>query len=431
MGVPTESTTPRPDWDLVRLAEVAPAAFAGRVADEVERAEQAYTSVGKERVDKKIRAVQEGPYNRARLVRFSDYLAPGEDVFEIGCGRGFVAAQVLRSGAGSYRAIDLEAKFVESTVKLLGDLDVADRLRSATEQNLYSLTPGDLGDASLVICSEVIEHVPDPERALEVIGAALPEGADLLFSVPLLGRLETVWGHLSIFTVERLQEMLDRAGLEARHVEPVGDRWTFVLAGRRGEPATHDRRERLAAGVEGLAPVERPEELPPRPPQPARMRNVHIETLVPWSVTHTRRTRAEVVPAATRGEQIAVRLASRRRLFGRTASGGVALPLPDGEPVHGVRLELTFESLEDVSAFTVAVRGPGSRTAGVWTWHPEDKDRKRSGSRRFTIRPGSDPTPFTGPRSADLGGADRVEVSAVVRAGSSASFGLKRVGWIH
>lgn len=87
VGVPTESTTPRPDWDLVRLAEVAPAAFAGRVADEVERAEQAYTSVGKERVDKKIRAVQEGPYNRARLVRFSDYLAPGGDVFEIGCGR--------------------------------------------------------------------------------------------------------------------------------------------------------------------------------------------------------------------------------------------------------------------------------------------------------------------------------------------------------
>lgn len=430
MGVSTESTSV-PDWDLVRLAEVQPAALRDRVASEVKRAQQVYQPVGDHLISKPVRTIQEGRYNRARLVRFTDYLIPGEDVFEIGCGGGFVAAQVLRSGAGSYRAVDLEPICVRRTTKLVTDLDLTDRVRSITEQDLYTLVPSDLAGASLVICSEVIEHVPDPERALEVIGAALPEGAELLFSVPILGRLETVWGHLSIFTVERLQGMLEQAGLEARHVEPVGDRWTFVLAGRRGEPATHDRRPRLDAGAQDLAPVIRPDTLPARPPQPVRMHNVTIDSFVPRPIKHTRATRAEVDAATGADDQIAIRLASRRRLFGRTASGGVALPLPQGDPVLGVRLEFNFASLEDITEITVAVRGPGSKSAGVWSWKPTAKDRKRAGRRRFTVRPGSDPAPFTGPKSADFTGADRVEISAVVPAGASVELGLKRVGWIH
>lgn len=431
MTVSPESTSPSPDWDLVRLAEVAPEAFSERVASEVARADRDYTPVGDDLISKPVRLVQEGKYNRARLVRFSDYLVPGESVVEIGCGGGFVAAQLLRAGAGSYRAMDLEPICIRRTTRLLTDLGLDDRVTSVVEQDLYTLTPPDLAGASLVVCSEVIEHVPDPEGALLTIARALPEGADLLMTMPVLGRLETVWGHLSIFTVERLQGMLARAGLAAHHVEPLGDRWTFVLAGHRAAPATDERLDRVRAGARDLAPVVRPEELPIRPPQPTRMCNVDTDSLTPGPVTHTRSTRVETHAADSPEGMVSVRLSSRRSLIKRPTSGGVALPLPGGDPVMGVRVELGFASLEHVTDISITFRGPGSTTAGVWTWQPGTKDRKKTGTRRFTIRPGSDPAPFSGPRSADLSDADRVEVSAALPSGGATSFTVRRVGWIH
>ena len=421
-----------PDWDLVRLAETSRAPLRERVASELARGERDYQppEVG-DLVSDRVRSVQEDAHNRARLERFSDFVVPGEAVVEVGCGAGFVAARVLGAGAGSYRAMDLEAGCVRRTSRLLDALALQDRVGEIVEKDLYTLAPGDLDDASLVLCSEVVEHVPDPEAALETLGRALPPGADLLFSVPLLGRLEQVWGHLSIFTVERLQAMLEAAGLEAFHVEPLADRWVLVLAGRPGT-STHraDRLDRVLTGARQHPPVTRDGVTEPVPPQPTRFDNVPIETV---PVVPVERTRARVVAkgAGAATEVIAAEVTGERSLLRRRATGGVGIPLADVGAVRGVRLQLAFDSLEEVSQVEVSFTGTQADKRAAWTWAPTDKDRQSASPRTVSLRPGPSRPPFTAPRSADLSGADRVEVCATVPAGGSARFEIRRLAWIR
>ena len=138
-----------PDWDLVRRAEGPRAPLADRVASELERGRRDYAppEVGSDVVSDKVRRVQEDAYNRARLERIADVVLPGEELVEVGCGAGFVAARALAAGAASYRAMDLEASCVRRTGRLLDALGHEDRVRSIVEKDLYTLEPGDLDDA--------------------------------------------------------------------------------------------------------------------------------------------------------------------------------------------------------------------------------------------------------------------------------------------
>lgn len=422
-----------PDWNLVRLAEASRKPLEERVASELARGQRDYQppEVG-DLVSANVRKVQEDERNRARLERFSDYIVPGEAIVEVGCGAGFVAARVLAAGAGSYRAMDLEASCVRRTTRLLDALGLQDRVGPIVEKDLYTLAPGDLEDASLVLCSEVIEHVPDPEGALETLAAALPEGTDLLFSVPLLGRLEQVWGHLSIFTADRLQDMLASAGLEALHVEPLADRWVIVLAGRAG---TSERREdritRVRAGAQQHPDVSSEGEIESVPAQPTRFDNVTIDTvpLVPLEHSPT----AQVVASAADSDTgaITAQVTAPRSLLRRRESGGVGLSLAGVEPVQGVRLQLVVDSLDEVTEITVAFTGPDVSEPAVWTWRPSLRDRRNNRPRTVSFRPGPDRTPFTSPASADLAGAERVEVRVSVRAGRTARFEITRLAWIR
>lgn len=429
----TQHTLTVPDWDLVRRAESSRPLLADRVASELARGERDYEppEVG-DLVSERVRRVQEDAHNRARLERFADVVVPGEAVVEVGCGAGFVAARVLAAGAGSYRAMDLDAGCVRRTTRLLEALDLTDRVGPIVEQDLYALAPGELADASLVLCSEVVEHVPDPEAALEALGRALPEGADLLFSVPLLGRLEQVWGHLSIFTVDRLQDMLGRAGLEAHHVEPLADRWVLVLAARPGDGVRRaDRLHQIAAGSRQHPAVPRDGEVTSLPPQPTTFDNVPIDAVPVVPVERTRTARVVASGADDATGTITAEVSGSPSLLRRRATGGVGLPLTDVGPVRGIRLQLGFDSFADVSRVTIAFTGPGSTRAAEWTWVPSDKDRRTPVPRTVVIRPGPGRAPFTGPRSADLSGAERVEVCASVAAGGSARFEIARVAWIR
>ena len=423
-----------PDWDLVRRAEGPRAPLADRVASELERGRRDYAppEVGSDVVSDKVRRVQEDAYNRARLERIADVVLPGEELVEVGCGAGFVAARALAAGAASYRAMDLEASCVRRTGRLLDALGHEDRVRSIVETDLYTLEPGDLDDASLVICSEVVEHVPDPELALETLGRALPEDADLLFTVPLLGRLEQVWGHLSIFTAERLQSMLERAGLEALLVEPLADRWVLVVAGHPGGSQRRTARvEQLLAAGSRHPEVTRDEASPATPPQPTRFDNVPLGSLDVSAVSSSRAAVEVTPPTPDEGSAAATVTAAGSPLPWRRATGGLALSLADVDPVQGVRLELEVDSLADVTAVTVTFPGAASGRSATWTWSPSRRDVQSHRRRTFSLRPGRSITPFAAPRSADLTGARRVEVTLTVRPGRTAHLDLSRIAWIR
>lgn len=422
-----------PDWDLVRLAETSRAPLRERVASELARGERDYQppEVG-DLVSDRVRSVQEDAHNRARLERFSDFVVPGEAVVEVGCGAGFVAARVLAAGAGSYRAMDLEAGCVRRTTRLLEALDLQDRVGEIVERDLYTLAAGDLSDASLVLCSEVVEHVPDPEVALETLARALPQGADLLFSVPLLGRLEQVWGHLSIFTVERLQSMLEGAGLEAVHVEPLADRWVLVLAGHPDDTSRRaDRLERVLDGARQHPPVQRSGTTASVPPQPTRFDNVAIDSVAVAPLERTRTAHVVATGPASGAEVITAEVTADRSLLRRRATGGLALSLEDVGTVRGVRLQLAFDSLDEVSTVEVAFTGAAADKRAVWTWTPTEKDRQNTSPRTVSLRPGPNRPPFAAPPTADLSGADRVEVRVTVAAGASARVEIRRLAWIR
>lgn len=286
------------------------------------------------------------------------------------------------------------------TGRLLDALGHEDRVRSIVEKDLYTLEPGDLDDASLVICSEVVEHVPDPELALETLGRALPEDADLLFTVPLLGRLEQVWGHLSIFTAERLQSMLERAGLEALLVEPLADRWVLVVAGHPGGSQRRTARvEQLLAAGSRHPEVTRDEASPATPPQPTRFDNVPLGSLDVSAVSSSRAAVEVTPPTPDEGSAAATVTAAGSPLPWRRATGGLALSLADVDPVQGVRLELEVDSLADVTAVTVTFPGAASGRSATWTWSPSRRDVQSHRRRTFSLRPGRSITPSP-PRGA-------------------------------
>ena len=98
----------------------------------------------------------------------------------------------------------------------------------------------------IALCFEVLEHVPNAESALRTIVDSLPEGCEIAFSVPLHGRLEEVFGHLSIFDAQRVAAMTEAAGLDLVSAEPLCNRWTLVVgrkrpADARGAAAADDR----------------------------------------------------------------------------------------------------------------------------------------------------------------------------------------------
>ena len=442
MTQPTSSsTTPpaAPDWDLVRLAETSRSALTGRVAAEIARGRRDYRTLPEGLVGPRVRSVQENAANRARLERFSDHVLTGERVVEVGPGWGFVGARMLAAGAASYRAMDLDPACVKRTTRVLTALGLEDRLGPITEKDLYTLTPADLEDASLVVCSEVIEHVPDPEAALATLGAALPAGADLLFSVPLLGRIEHVWGHLSIFTADRLEAMLRAADLEAVHVEPLADHWVVVLASRAGgvdaaEGRTRERLDRLRVGAQEYGDVPRDitpaDSMAPLPPQPTHFDNVPLESVRFGPLPHPGSARVTITPADGPKGVVTAEIGARRSLLRRPATGGVALSLAGLDPVQGIRLELALDAPADVEEVVVTARG-GSTPLARWTWRLDARDRKRTGPKTFSLRPGPDQAPFVAPRTADLTGADRFEVTATVRAGRTVRMEISRVAWVR
>jgi hypothetical protein len=80
--------------------------------------------------------------------------------------------------------------------------------------------------------------VPDAEKAVAAIADSLPTGCLLAFSVPMYGRLEAVFGHLSIFDADRIDAMVRAARLEVVSAEPLANRWSLVVTRKIDAPPT-------------------------------------------------------------------------------------------------------------------------------------------------------------------------------------------------
>lgn len=364
-----------------------------------------------EKIGDRMREIYEGPANQTRCFRILELIKPGDRVFEIGPGRGYPAGLMLRDrGVSAYRGVDVDRRNLEATKELLNLNGLMNRAE-LRHRDIYDITQAELRKfgADIVVCCEVLEHLPDAELAVATLAAALPSHADLLLSVPLLGRLETVWGHRSVFDTARIRGMVENAGLSVHAVDVVDNMWVFVLASRSSRPS-----ERAVRNTVTLAalPVER---VAPPTFQQLPLSATEVGPIGPKpSMARCR--------LAVDHDGVACELHARWGLRrNQVRYGGVRFPVSSP---RGVRLQLDLDDIEHVKAIHVDALA-GRKRVGRWSWFLAN-GRPTSSLTTFVLRPGLPNRYFRPGKLGDLGSADAIELVVAVRTGRSARIRLVR-----
>jgi SAM-dependent methyltransferase len=144
------------------------------------------------------------------------------EIHEVGCGEGFLSTRLASHGR-AVRGSDLSAAAIATARQRAAGLGASIPFRVA---DLYGLDPERDG-AELVVCCEVLEHLPDPGRALDILaGLARPH---LIASVPR----EPLWRLLNLARGKYWRDLGNTPGhlqhwSSARFVAMLGSRLDVV-----------------------------------------------------------------------------------------------------------------------------------------------------------------------------------------------------------
>jgi SAM-dependent methyltransferase len=350
--------------------------------------------------------------NHTRVCRILDFVMPDDRILEVGVNRGYITGMIMREVAiGGYVGIDLTDHQIDAARQMAKIYAPASLPIHFEVKNLYELTPewADAHNLDLVLLLEVLEHVPDAERALTTLAACVRDDTAILFSVPTYGRLETVWGHVSIFDSNRVRGLCEQAGLVAQHVEVLQDQWVFVLATKaRAVPS------RL------FEVISRPTAASPAAPVVCEFVPIPIDSIALIEQSHRRITLDYLSDDSVR-----VTNGSRRRPRRRNTVG-LQFPLAGDTRL---RLELSFETPTNIRRVRVKLRGADGNSTAQWMWNCGAESQV--GKKTFVLRPGKKFGPFKPVGVATPGGAGRAITAELVVEAKSArkalSFTLHRV----
>ena len=142
-------------------------------------------------------------------------------LLEIGCGQGTLSALI----SSRYPALDLLGLDLSHT----GLEKARVKVPRATffQQDLrepLAIPQRYRAWATHAVCSEVLEHLDDPLRALRNVRACFAPGAKLVITVPAgpMSAYDRHIGHRAHFTCERLEQLLQDAGLALEAVHGAG-----------------------------------------------------------------------------------------------------------------------------------------------------------------------------------------------------------------
>jgi Methyltransferase domain len=313
------------------------------------------------------------------------------------------------TGISGYAGIDITARQIAAARKMAKAYNAASIPVHLEVMNIFDLTPEwvDEHAPDLVLLLEVLEHVPDAEGALATVARSVRENAAILFSVPTNGRIEHVWGHVSIFDGARIRAICAQAGLVIQHVETVQDQWVFVLATKSSSVPT-----RLIELI-NRSPAPESDEALPIP------RFIGIPTT---AVTLQRRRRAGRSTLEHDRDGIA-RLTVGRRSSIRSQAATVRFPVPG---VLRLRLELSFDDPSDVKNVEINFREAQGMRLVRWIWdcirQPATPDRKT-----YVLRPGRRSDPFRPLGVAKAGDTITAEITVRTRPGRRVSLSLHRL----
>ena len=160
-------------------------------------------------------------------------IKPGFKILDIGCGEGRHTAAAYRFPDVTVIGADLDFSSLQGARQRL---DFHDRLgehgHGAWGLSVTDITRLPFADGSfdLVICSEVLEHIPADKDAMKELVRVVKPGCDLVVSVPRYYPERICWalsdeyfnanqGHVRIYRKKQLVSRLERLGVRhyARH----------------------------------------------------------------------------------------------------------------------------------------------------------------------------------------------------------------------
>lgn len=116
---------------------------------------------------------------RARIILENLDLTGNEKILEVGCGRGFYL-RVLKSvwPVLAITGVDLNPKYLKKAEEFMGELRVDLRVANATKLPFKDKT------FDRIIATEILEHIPDDEKAISEMFRVLKTGGTIMVTVP-------------------------------------------------------------------------------------------------------------------------------------------------------------------------------------------------------------------------------------------------------
>lgn len=162
-----------------------------------------------------------------------------QSAFEVGCGEGHLSLRLAQRGIAVH-GMDLDAGVVAEANQASVAAGYGELFKAGS---VYDLAPKSIS-ADLLLCCEVLEHVPDPERALDTLA-----GQDVrhwIFSVPrepiwralnmargkYLGALGNTPGHIQHWSRRGFRRMIESRFQIVEMRSPLP--WSFALCVARG-----------------------------------------------------------------------------------------------------------------------------------------------------------------------------------------------------
>lgn len=163
-------------------------------------------------------AFQPSAVARLRFVRriVKSIVSPNAIVADLGCGSGAMLCEVLRVQPGwTGYGLDISEAAINYARRLAAHKDVATRAQFQTGCLLN--LPFASSSLDVVIASEVVEHLPRPERVFEELSRVLAPGGLLLVTVPAESRTPA---HMHVLNrAEDLCRLIEHAGLAVSSIQ--------------------------------------------------------------------------------------------------------------------------------------------------------------------------------------------------------------------
>jgi 2-polyprenyl-3-methyl-5-hydroxy-6-metoxy-1,4-benzoquinol methylase len=165
-------------------------------------------------------------------------LPKGSWVLDAGCGSGRHLGEAFRRRDVNVVGIDMSRRDADTANRMLNTMiGAAEDGGGIKLVSVSDITRLPFQDASfdVVICSEVLEHIPDHLQAIREIVRVLKPGKSLVVSVPRYMPERICWalssdyhneegGHIRIFRKKELLELLESAGTRC-----IGTAWAHSL----------------------------------------------------------------------------------------------------------------------------------------------------------------------------------------------------------